>query len=191
MTWHGQGTELELTGPATLIARGWPDGHLYRFEGALKELPGAVFRSVTALMSAAKDVASMSRNAVIGEGSAFAAEERRERTQHRVDNRDGGHPELATAFLQRLAQRVVDQGVKDDSGIGLHSGDDPLKLGCGAHHAPIVLDCLRLIKLHQARARHRMDGVARRIRDEMKMKPRQHGIRPFLICLSTRPVHET
>src|SRR6202022_505948 len=34
------------TDDATLIARGWPDGHLYRFEGALKELPGAVFRSV-------------------------------------------------------------------------------------------------------------------------------------------------
>src|SRR5215475_8398627 len=31
---------------ATLIARGKPDGNVYRFEGALKELPGAVFRSV-------------------------------------------------------------------------------------------------------------------------------------------------
>jgi hypothetical protein len=37
---------LAGTDDATLIARGWPDGHLYRFEGALKELPGAVFRSV-------------------------------------------------------------------------------------------------------------------------------------------------
>src|SRR6202022_2115109 len=34
------------TDDATLIARGWPDGNVYRFEGALKELPGAVFRSV-------------------------------------------------------------------------------------------------------------------------------------------------
>ena len=31
---------------ATLIARGRADGNIYRFEGALKELPGAVFKSV-------------------------------------------------------------------------------------------------------------------------------------------------
>jgi len=34
------------TDDATLIARGGPDGKLYRFKGALKELPGAVFQSV-------------------------------------------------------------------------------------------------------------------------------------------------
>ncbi len=34
------------TDDATLLARGKPDGTLYRFEGGLKEVPGAVFRSV-------------------------------------------------------------------------------------------------------------------------------------------------
>ena len=34
------------TDDATLIARGRADGDLYRFRGALKELPGAVFQSV-------------------------------------------------------------------------------------------------------------------------------------------------
>ena len=34
------------TDDATLLARGRPDGDLYRFEGRLKELPGAVFSSV-------------------------------------------------------------------------------------------------------------------------------------------------
>ena len=34
------------TDDATLIAQGAPDGNLYRFRGALKELPGAVFQSV-------------------------------------------------------------------------------------------------------------------------------------------------
>jgi hypothetical protein len=34
------------TDDATLHARGRPDGKLYRFEGTLNELPGAVFRSV-------------------------------------------------------------------------------------------------------------------------------------------------
>jgi hypothetical protein len=34
------------TDDATLIARGRADGELYRFRGALKELPGAVFQSV-------------------------------------------------------------------------------------------------------------------------------------------------
>ena len=34
------------TDDATLIAKGAADGNLYRFKGALKELPGAVFQSV-------------------------------------------------------------------------------------------------------------------------------------------------
>jgi hypothetical protein len=34
------------TDDATLLARGRPDGDLYRFEGRLKELPGAIFKSV-------------------------------------------------------------------------------------------------------------------------------------------------
>lgn len=34
------------TDDATLIARGSPDGDIYRFEGRLKEVPGAVFKSV-------------------------------------------------------------------------------------------------------------------------------------------------
>ena len=34
------------TDDATLLARGRPDGDLYRFDGRLKELPGAVFSSV-------------------------------------------------------------------------------------------------------------------------------------------------
>ena len=34
------------TDDATLLAKGTPDGDLYRFEGRLKELPGAVFSSV-------------------------------------------------------------------------------------------------------------------------------------------------
>jgi hypothetical protein len=34
------------TDDATLIAKGQADGELYRFRGALKELPGAVFQSV-------------------------------------------------------------------------------------------------------------------------------------------------
>jgi hypothetical protein len=37
---------LAGTDDATLLARGGPDGDLYRFEGRLKELPGAIFRSV-------------------------------------------------------------------------------------------------------------------------------------------------
>jgi hypothetical protein len=34
------------TDDATLLARGRPDGNLYRFKGEVKELPGAVFQSV-------------------------------------------------------------------------------------------------------------------------------------------------
>jgi hypothetical protein len=34
------------TDDATLLARGWPDGELYRFKGELKELPGVAFQSV-------------------------------------------------------------------------------------------------------------------------------------------------
>src|SRR5438445_221835 len=34
------------TDDATLLAKGRPDGDLYRFEGGLKELPGVMFQSV-------------------------------------------------------------------------------------------------------------------------------------------------
>ncbi|MFB9264193.1 GrlR family regulatory protein [Bradyrhizobium erythrophlei] len=34
------------TDDATLLAKGWPDGELYRFKGELKELPGVPFQSV-------------------------------------------------------------------------------------------------------------------------------------------------
>ena len=34
------------TDDATLLAKGWPDGDLYRFKGELKELPGVPFQSV-------------------------------------------------------------------------------------------------------------------------------------------------
>ena len=34
------------TDDATLLAKGTPDGDLYRFAGHLKELPGAAFSSV-------------------------------------------------------------------------------------------------------------------------------------------------
>jgi hypothetical protein len=34
------------TDDATLLAKGWPDGDLYRFKGELKELPGIPFQSV-------------------------------------------------------------------------------------------------------------------------------------------------
>jgi hypothetical protein len=34
------------TDDATLLARGWPDGDVYRFKGELKELPGVAFQSV-------------------------------------------------------------------------------------------------------------------------------------------------
>jgi hypothetical protein len=34
------------TDEATLLARGWPDGDVYRFKGELKELPGVAFQSV-------------------------------------------------------------------------------------------------------------------------------------------------
>jgi hypothetical protein len=37
---------LAGTDDATLLARGTPDGDVYRFEGRLKELPGAIFRAV-------------------------------------------------------------------------------------------------------------------------------------------------
>ncbi len=37
---------LAGTDDATLLARGTPDGDVYRFEGRLKEMPGAIFRAV-------------------------------------------------------------------------------------------------------------------------------------------------
>src|SRR6201999_1295901 len=76
---------------------------------------------------------------------------------------------------QRLAQRLVDQGIEDEAGIGLDAGDDPLDLALGANHRPNMLDRLCALELHQTGARHRMDGVAGRIGDEVEMKA-SHGI---------------
>jgi hypothetical protein len=52
------------TDEATLVARGRADGALYRFEGAIKELPGSVFRSV---MTPVDD--ETIRPGAVGEGS--------------------------------------------------------------------------------------------------------------------------
>ncbi len=57
-------TAMAGTDDATLLARGWPDGDIYRFEGRLKEVPGAVFKSVmTPIEEAAVPIAGE-----VGEG---------------------------------------------------------------------------------------------------------------------------
>src|SRR5689334_14249883 len=110
-----------------------------------------------------------------GQAATLPAEIGAERADHRVEDRDGRHLDPAAAIDQRLAQRLIDEGIKDKAGIGLDAGDDPLDLALGAHHRPDVLYRLCALELYEAGACDRMDRVAGCIRDEMEMEA-GHGI---------------
>ena len=121
----------------------------------------------------AREILAVEQVLLARQSAALAPEIGAERADHRVEHRDRRHLQSAAALLQDLPQRLVDHREQDDAGIGLDPGDDALDLGAGAHHAPDMLDRLRLVELHEAGARHRMHGVAGRIGDEMQMKPGQ------------------
>src|SRR6266513_3817905 len=110
-----------------------------------------------------------------GDAMALPPEIGGERADHGIEHRDRLDLQLPAAFLQGLAQRVVDEREQDEPGIGLDPGDDPLDLTARPYHAPDMLDRLRIVELHEAGARHRMHCLAGRIRDEVKVKAAQHG----------------
>jgi hypothetical protein len=88
--------------------------------------------------------------------------------------------------LQGLPQRIVDQGIENDTRIGLDSNDDPVQLAMRSNHAPNVLDRLGLVELHEARTRYRMDRIAGRVGYEVKVKSRQHRFNSFA-CAQSSP----
>ncbi len=108
-----------------------------------------------------------------GQAAALPAEMTGERADHRIEHGYDENAETAAAILQRAAQRFIDQGEEDDAGIRLDAGDDAFDLRLGAHHRPDMLDRLGILELDEAGARDRMNGVARRVRNEMKMEARQ------------------
>src|SRR5437763_10554661 len=109
-----------------------------------------------------------------GHAMALPAEIGGKRADHGIEHRDRLDLQLPAAFLQGLAQRVVDEREQDEPRIGLDPGDYPLELSARALYGPDILDRLRIVELHEAGARHRMHCLAGRIRDEVKVKAAQH-----------------
>jgi hypothetical protein len=97
-----------------------------------------------------------------------------QRADHRIENRDGRHLQTSAALLQQLAKSVVYHREQNDPGIGFNTGNDPVDLGAGSHHAPDMLDRLSVIELHEAGPGHRMHGFSGGIRNEVKVKA-SHG----------------
>jgi hypothetical protein len=83
-----------------------------------------------------------------------------ERSDDRIENRDGRHLQPAAALLQQLTQSVVDHREQNNPGIGFNSGYHPVNLAAGAHHAPDMLDRLSIVELHKAGPSDRMYGFS-------------------------------
>jgi hypothetical protein len=107
--------------------------------------------------------------------SALAAEVGGQGPDHRIEDRDRRHLDSSAAFLQQLAKRITDQGKQNDTLVRLDTGDYPIDLTARSHHAPDMLDRLRLIELHKTGSGHRMHCLSGGIRNQMKMKPRHVG----------------
>src|SRR5713101_4379120 len=119
-----------------------------------------------------------------GQPTTLPAEMRRERPDHRIEHGDRGHLKSPAALLQHPAQRVVDHREEYKTMVGLDAGKHAIDLAARSHHAPNVLDRLGFIKLNKAGAGNRMDRIAGRIGNQVKMKPRQRH--PSLTSSSAR-----
>src|SRR5262249_7885004 len=102
---------------------------------------------------------------------------RGKRADDGIEHGNSGHLQAATALDQRLTQGLVDKRIEDDAGMGGDRSNDALDLALGANHRPDMLDRLGAFELHPAGPRHRVNGIAGSIRDQMEMKP-GHAISP-------------
>ena len=108
--------------------------------------------------------------------AALTTEIRGQRPDNRIEDRDRRHLNPSAAFLQQLAKCVADQGEQNHTSVRLDTGDDPIDLTARPHHTPDMLDRLRPVELHQAGSGDRMDRLAGRIRNKMKMNS-HHRVR--------------
>ena len=76
----------------------------------------------------ALEILAVEQMLLAGQTARLAAEIGGERADHRIEHRDRRHLQLAAAFDQRLAQRVVDERIEHDAGIGADAGDDAIDL---------------------------------------------------------------
>jgi hypothetical protein len=89
-----------------------------------------------------------------------------------IKDRDRRNLDTPTAFLQRLAKRVADQGEQNDTPVCLNPGEDAIDLSTRADHAPDMLNRLRAIELHKTGSRHGVNRFSGGIGNEMQMKAR-------------------
>jgi hypothetical protein len=102
-----------------------------------------------------------------GDRSAQVAGKRRDQ---RIQRRDAGHVELATAFLQGGAQLVVDDGVDHHPGRFLDVGQGALQLSLRANKGVDVLDGQDVLEPGADGARQGVQGLAGRIGDQMNVE---------------------
>ena len=89
-----------------------------------------------------------------GRLSGVRPRRRRQGPDHRIKDRDRQHLQPPAALLQQMTKGIVDQSEEHDPRIGLDTGDDPVDLAAGAHHAPNMFNGLGVVELHETCPSH-------------------------------------
>ena len=111
---------------------------------------------------------------------ALAAEIRLEQLQHRTQDREIRHAEIAAGLLQPRREFLFEQRVEHDARRSLDLDQHAVELLVRAHQRMHVLDRRHAGVLGRGRARDRDQGLAGGVRDEMQMEvtgtAMRHGI---------------
>src|SRR5215467_10962442 len=103
-----------------------------------------------------------------------------EQPQDWTKDRQARQPEVATLVLKPSDQRLIEQGVKNNTWRFLNLGQHTIKLPVGTHRGIDMLHWRRAVILRGSSARDRDQRFAGGVRDEMKMKEariaRQHRL---------------
>ena len=105
-------------------------------------------------------------HAVAGLGAEIGLQQR----QHRPEDRQARHAQLAAMVFEPLHQVLLEQRVEDDAGRLLDFGQDAVELLLRAHQRIDVLDRHDLAVLRGRGPRHGRQRLAGRIRDEVQME---------------------
>jgi hypothetical protein len=90
--------------------------------------------------------------------------------KHRRQHRDARQRESVAAPLQMAGKLRIDQGIEDDTRRRLDLAYNAVDLPDAAHHRMDMLDRPHIGVLGSRRPRHRQQGLAGRIRNQMDVK---------------------
>ena len=102
--------------------------------------------------------------------TALQTEEGRKRMDDRIEDRDTGNMEAATANLERAAQFFLNNGEQNDTRIFFNIAKYLVDLSLGTNERPMVFDGLYSLELNKTGAGNTMHRLASCVRDQMKMK---------------------